>query len=41
MWDRMIEYFSTLEHRPFERMAFLVGGLLFFGSSKVQSRCSR
>jgi len=30
MWDRIIEYFSTLEHRPFERMAFLVGGLLFF-----------
>lgn len=30
MWDRIIEYFSTLEHRPFERMAFLVGGLLLF-----------
>jgi sterol desaturase/sphingolipid hydroxylase (fatty acid hydroxylase superfamily) len=30
MWDRIIEYFSTLEHRPFERMAFLVGGLLIF-----------
>ena len=30
MWDRIIEHFSTLEHRPFERMAFLVGGLLLF-----------
>lgn len=30
MWDRIIEYFSTLEQRPFERMAFLVGGLLIF-----------
>jgi sterol desaturase/sphingolipid hydroxylase (fatty acid hydroxylase superfamily) len=30
MWDRIIEHFSTLEHRPLERMAFLVGGLLFF-----------
>lgn len=30
MWDRIIEYFSTLEQRPAERMAFLVGGLLFF-----------
>ena len=30
MWKRTIEYFSTLEHHPFERMAFLVGGLLIF-----------
>jgi len=30
MWDALIEYFSTLEQRPVERMAFLVGGLLFF-----------
>lgn len=30
MWDRIIEYFSTLEQRPFDRMAFLVGGLLVF-----------
>lgn len=30
MWDRIIEYFSTLENRPVERMAFLVGGLLIF-----------
>lgn len=28
--NRIIEYFSTLEHRPLERMAFLVGGLLVF-----------
>lgn len=30
MWDRIIEYFSNLEQRPVERMAFLVGGLLIF-----------
>jgi sterol desaturase/sphingolipid hydroxylase (fatty acid hydroxylase superfamily) len=30
MWDRIIEHFSTLEQRPFERMALLVGGLLVF-----------
>jgi sterol desaturase/sphingolipid hydroxylase (fatty acid hydroxylase superfamily) len=30
MWDKIIDYFSTLEHRPLERMAILVGGLLFF-----------
>jgi sterol desaturase/sphingolipid hydroxylase (fatty acid hydroxylase superfamily) len=30
MWDNIIKYFSTLEERPLERMAFLVGGLLFF-----------
>lgn len=28
MWNQIIEYFSTLDQRPFERMAFLVGGLL-------------
>ncbi len=28
--EAIIEYFSTLEQRPLERMAFLVGGLLFF-----------
>jgi sterol desaturase/sphingolipid hydroxylase (fatty acid hydroxylase superfamily) len=30
MPDKVIEYFTTLEHRPFERMAMLAGGLLFF-----------
>ncbi len=30
MWNRLINYFSTLEHHPLERMAFLVGGLLIF-----------
>ncbi len=30
MWDTIIDYFSTLEQRPLERMALLVGGLLFF-----------
>ena len=30
MWNRVINYFSTLEHHPLERMAFLVGGLLIF-----------
>jgi sterol desaturase/sphingolipid hydroxylase (fatty acid hydroxylase superfamily) len=30
MWDELINYFSTLEQRPGERMAFLVGGLLIF-----------
>jgi sterol desaturase/sphingolipid hydroxylase (fatty acid hydroxylase superfamily) len=30
MWNQVIDYFSTLEHRPLERMAFLVGGLLIF-----------
>lgn len=28
--DKIIAYFSTLEQRPLERMALLVGGLLFF-----------
>lgn len=30
MFENFILYFSTLEQRPLERMAFLVGGLLFF-----------
>ena len=30
MWDNIIQYFSNLEERPAERLAFLVGGLLFF-----------
>ncbi len=30
MLENLIAYFSTLEKRPLERMAFLVGGLLFF-----------
>ena len=30
MWQRIIEHFSTLENRPVERMAFIVGGLLLF-----------
>lgn len=30
MWDSIINYFSTLEQRPLERMAILVGGLLIF-----------
>ena len=30
MWDNIINYFSTLEERPIERMAILVGGLLLF-----------
>ena len=30
MWDTLINYFSTLEQRPMERMAILVGGLLLF-----------
>ena len=30
MWDQLLQYFSTLEQRPLERMAFLVGGLLVF-----------
>jgi sterol desaturase/sphingolipid hydroxylase (fatty acid hydroxylase superfamily) len=28
MWDRFVTYFQTLEDRPVQRMAFLVGGLL-------------
>jgi sterol desaturase/sphingolipid hydroxylase (fatty acid hydroxylase superfamily) len=30
MWDRLINYFQTLEHHPLERMAILVGGMLLF-----------
>jgi sterol desaturase/sphingolipid hydroxylase (fatty acid hydroxylase superfamily) len=30
MFDNIVEYFSTLEQRPVERMAILIGGLLFF-----------
>ena len=30
MWEKIITHFQTLEQRPFERMAILVGGLLFF-----------
>jgi sterol desaturase/sphingolipid hydroxylase (fatty acid hydroxylase superfamily) len=30
MWETIITYFSTLEQRPLERMAILVGGLLLF-----------
>jgi sterol desaturase/sphingolipid hydroxylase (fatty acid hydroxylase superfamily) len=28
MWNKIINYFSTLEQRPVERMAFIVGSLL-------------
>jgi sterol desaturase/sphingolipid hydroxylase (fatty acid hydroxylase superfamily) len=30
MWQSIIQHFQTLEQRPLERMAILVGGLLFF-----------
>ena len=30
MWDKIIAHFPTLEQRPLERMAILVGGLLIF-----------
>ncbi|MFI5133163.1 MAG: sterol desaturase family protein [Chitinophagales bacterium] len=30
MWTNIINYFETLEDRPLQRMAFLVGGLLLF-----------
>jgi len=30
MWDKIIDHFSTLEHRPLERMSLLVAGLLIF-----------
>ena len=30
MWQSIINHFQTLEQRPLERMAILVGGLLFF-----------
>ena len=28
MWQRLLDYFSTLENRPVERMAFIVGSLV-------------
>jgi sterol desaturase/sphingolipid hydroxylase (fatty acid hydroxylase superfamily) len=30
MWQDIINHFQTLEHRPLERMAILVGGMLLF-----------
>ncbi len=30
MWENILQYFQTLEKHPIERMAILVGGLLFF-----------
>ena len=30
MWNELLEHFQTLEQRPLERMAILVGGLLLF-----------
>jgi sterol desaturase/sphingolipid hydroxylase (fatty acid hydroxylase superfamily) len=30
MWQNIITHFQTLEQRPLERMAILVGGMLFF-----------
>lgn len=30
MWEQVLNYFGTLEQRPLERMAFIVGGLLLF-----------
>src|SRR5215813_6283674 len=30
MWNKIIDHFSTLEHRPLERMSLLVAGLLIF-----------
>jgi len=30
MWQNIIDHFSTLDQRPIERMAFIVGGLLLF-----------
>lgn len=30
MWGNLLQHFQTLEQRPIERMAILVGGLLFF-----------
>jgi sterol desaturase/sphingolipid hydroxylase (fatty acid hydroxylase superfamily) len=29
MWQQIIDHFQTLEHRPLERMALLVAGMLF------------
>jgi hypothetical protein len=31
MWEPILLHFNTLEQRPLERMAFIVGGLLVFG----------
>ena len=28
MWESLVEYFNTLEQRPLERLAFIVGSLL-------------
>ena len=30
MLEKIVNYFSTLEHHPMQRMAFIVGGLLLF-----------
>jgi len=30
MWSNLLHYFQNLEQRPLERLAILVGGLLFF-----------
>lgn len=30
MWNNIVQYFQTMEQRPLERMAILVGGLVFF-----------
>ena len=30
VWNNIIEHFQTLEHRPLERLAILVGGMLLF-----------
>ena len=30
MWESILDYFKTLEQRPVERMAIIIGGLLFF-----------
>ncbi|MDQ6608328.1 MAG: sterol desaturase family protein, partial [Bacteroidota bacterium] len=30
MWQTILYYFKTLDKHPLERLAFLVGGLLFF-----------
>ncbi len=30
MWNRIIEYFSSLDKHPVQRMGLLVGGLLIF-----------
>mgnify|MGYP006978522875 CR=1 FL=1 len=30
MWNEILAHFQTLEQRPLERMAILVGGLLLF-----------